>query len=177
MGQADAAAAEEVLANRSPPEALLAKAIQHCKEGGRPERSPLILEWAKWIHKLHQYVTTVDRQSGHVVQQLAITSGRWWVIFTRPHDTFVATGPVATANILVFEGREIIERSDDISDHLARQNLIRDPRNLIQPSQLSAYADRADIVRIYHALWVPETDAGLSRWRPDAGAVDGVCHH
>jgi hypothetical protein len=152
--ESDAAAAEEVLANRSPPEALLAKAIQHCKQGGRPERSPLILEWAKWIHKLHQYVTTVHRQSGHIVQQLAITSGRWWVIFTRPYETFVATGPVSTANILVFEGPEVIERSDNIFDHLARQKLIRDPPNLIQPSQLSAYVDRGGIARLYHALWV-----------------------
>jgi hypothetical protein len=116
--------------------------------------SPVILEWAQWIHKLHQYVTTVHRQSGHFVQQLAITSGRWWVIFTRPYDTFVAAGPVNTVNIRVFEGREVIERSDEIFDHLARRNLIRDPPSLIQPSQLSAYADLADIAKLYHALWV-----------------------
>jgi hypothetical protein len=96
----------------------------------------------------------VHRQSGHVVQRLAITSGRWWVIFTRPYDTFVVAGPVNTANIHVFEGGEVIERSDDIFNYLARHNLIRDPPSLIQPSQLSGYVDRADIVRLYHALWV-----------------------
>ena len=96
----DAGAAEEVFGNRSPPEALIAKAVQHCKEGGQPDKSPLILEWAKWIHKLHQYVTTVHTQSGHSVQRLAITSGRWWVIFTEPYDTFIAAEAVSTANIL-----------------------------------------------------------------------------
>jgi len=83
----NAGAAAQVLANPSSPEALVAKAVEHCKAGGQLDRSPVILEWAKWIHKLHQYVTTVHRQSGHVVQQFAITSGRWWVIFTRPYDT------------------------------------------------------------------------------------------
>lgn len=147
-------AAAQVAASPSSPEALIAKAIEHCKAGGQPGKSPVILEWAEWIYKLHQYVTTVHRESGHVVQQLAITSGRWWVIFTRPYDTFVVAGPVNTVNIRVLEGREVIERSDNIFDHLARQNLIRDPPSLIQPSQLSGYVDRADIVRLYHALWV-----------------------
>jgi hypothetical protein len=150
----NAGAAAQVLANPSSPEALIAKAVEHCKTGGQPDASPLILEWAGWIHKLHQYVTTVHQQSGHIVQQLAITSGRWWVIFTKPYETFVVAGAVNTINIRVFEGREVIERSDEIFNHLARQNLIHDPPSLIQPSQLSAYTDRADIARLYHALWV-----------------------
>ena len=78
-------------------------------------------------------------------------SRRWWVIITRPYDTFVAAGPVNTVNIRVFGGRDVIERSDYSFDHLARQYLIRDPPSLIQPSQLSGYVDRADIAKLYHA--------------------------
>jgi hypothetical protein len=82
----NAGAAAQVAASPSSAGALIAKAIEHCKAGGLPGQSPVILEWAEWIQKLHQYVTTVYRASGHVVHQLAITSGRWWVIFTRPNE-------------------------------------------------------------------------------------------
>lgn len=152
--ESSAGAAAQVQTSPSSPEALIAKAIEHCKTGGQPAQSPIALEWAEWLAKLHQYVTTMHEQSGHVVQRLAITAGRWWVIFTRPSDTFIVAGPVNTVNIRVFEGREVIERSDEIFDQLARGNLIRNPPGLIQPGQLSTYADRADIVRLYHALWV-----------------------
>ena len=33
-------------------EALVAAAVEHCKAGGEPDASPVILEWAGWIHKL-----------------------------------------------------------------------------------------------------------------------------
>lgn len=155
-----AGAAAQVRGNPSSPEALIARAIEHCKNGGEPEKSPVALQWAKWIHKLHQYVTTLHAQSGQVVKRLAITSGRWWVVFSKPQDTFVASGPVNTINIRVFEGREVIERSDEIFDHLARQKLILDPPIPIQPTQLSAYADRANVARVFHALWVARRKDG-----------------
>jgi hypothetical protein len=153
-------AAAQVSTNPSSREALIAKAIEHCKAGGQQNSSPVILEWAEWLHKLHQYVNTVHRQSNHVVQKLAITSGRWWVIFTKPYDTFVISGPVSPANIRVFEGREVIDCSDDIFDHLARQNLISDPPASIQPTQVLAYTSRGDVVRLYHALWVARRKDG-----------------
>jgi hypothetical protein len=36
---------------RSSWEALIAAADEHCKAGGEPDTSPVILEWAGWIHK------------------------------------------------------------------------------------------------------------------------------
>jgi hypothetical protein len=154
VAPSNAGAAAQVLANPSTPEALLAKAAEHCKSGGQPDASPVVPEWAQWMHKLHQYVTTVQQQSGHAVQRLAITSGRWWVIFMNPYDTFVANGPANTRHILAFEDSSVIERSDAIFDQLARRNLIVDPPALIQPSQLLAYTDRANIARLFHGLWV-----------------------
>ena len=60
----------------------------------------------------------------------------------------------------VFTDAEVVERSDDIFDHLARQKLIRDPPSLIQPSQIPAYADRADIAKLYFGLWVARRKDG-----------------
>ncbi|MGV7219339.1 hypothetical protein [Bradyrhizobium sp. UFLA05-112] len=149
-----AGAAQQILASPSNHESLIAKAIEHCKAGGQPNQSPVILEWAQWLHKLHQYVTTLHRQSGHVVQCLAITAGRWWVIFTDPNETFVARGNVTPANIRVIDERDAVAHSDEIFDHLARQTLINDPPDLIQPGQLSTYTAPADVVRLFHALWI-----------------------
>jgi hypothetical protein len=132
VAPSNAEAAAQVLANPSTPEALLAKAAEHCKSGGHPDASPVVHEWAQWMHKLHQYVTTVHRQSGYVVQRLAITSGRWWVIFKNPYDTFIANGRADTRHILVFEDSDVIDCSDAIFDQLARRNLIRDPPALLQ---------------------------------------------
>lgn len=155
-----AGAAAQVRGNPSTPEALIAKAIEHCKAGGGPDKSPVSLQWAKWLDKLHQYVTTLHKQSGQVVKRVAITSGRWWVIFDKPYDTFIAQGLVNTINIRVFEGREVVERSDEIFDRLARHNLILDAPSPIQPTQLRAYADRANVVRLFHALWVARRKDG-----------------
>ena len=111
------------------------------------------------MQKLQQYVTTVQRESGHVVRQLAITSGRWWVIFTRPYDTFAVAGQVSTANIRVFEGREVVERSDDISIN-SRSKISFAIRRSDSAKSIVGYADRADIVRLYHALWIARRKDG-----------------
>ncbi|WP_315730730.1 MULTISPECIES: hypothetical protein [unclassified Bradyrhizobium] len=153
-------AAQQVLTQISSDEALIAKAIEHCKAGGLPNQSPVILEWAEWLHKLHQYVTTLHKQSGHVVQCLAITAGRWWVIFTNPHGTFVAPGKVTESNIRVIDEREAVARSDEIFDCLARSTLINNPPNLIQPSQLLTYVAPAEVTRLFHALWIARKSDG-----------------
>jgi len=153
-------AAQQGRASPSSHEALIAKAIEHCKAGGQPNDSPVILEWAQWLHKLHQYVTTLHKQSGHVVQCLAITSGRWWVIFTDPYDTFIASGIVSPTKIRVIQEHDVVARSDEIFDHLARQNLNQNLPSFIRPSQLSGYAAAADIARLFHALWIARRKDG-----------------
>jgi hypothetical protein len=139
---------------------LIAKAIEHCKEGGAPANSPVLLEWAGWIEKLHQYVRSIHQQSGHKVKRVAITAGRWMVIFIDPFSALVEPGMVNTNHIRLFEDGEIIERSDEIYECLAQEILVDDPPEIIQPAQLSAYASGADVLRVYRALWVARAEAG-----------------
>jgi hypothetical protein len=141
----DVGAAGAVRGNPSSVETLLALVIEHCKSGGKPEESPIAPEWAKWIAKLHQYVTTLHTQSGHTVQRVAITAGRWWIIFTAPYDSFIAQGLVNTKDMLAFDSDEVIARSDEVFSLLARQSLIADPPSPVAPTQISAYADRASV--------------------------------
>jgi hypothetical protein len=156
----DVGAAGAVRGNPSSVETLLALATEHCKSGGKPEESPIAPEWAKWIAKLHQYVTTLHTQSGHTVQRVAITAGRWWIIFTAPYDSFIAQGLVNTKDILAFDSDEVIARSDEVFSLLARQSLIADPPSPVAPTQISAYADRASVARVYHALWIARRKDG-----------------
>jgi hypothetical protein len=80
--------------------------------------------------------------------------------FRQPIRNIVEPGRVSTTGILLFRDREIVDRSDEIYDLLARSNLIRSPPDFIQPGQLSAYANSADVARLYRALWVARRNDG-----------------
>ncbi len=150
----EAASAKLGSRNYQSPEALIAAAIEHCKAGGKPDESPVILEWASWIQKLHQYVRAVHERSSHKVKRVAITAGRWLVVFTDPFATFVEHGSVSTVTIRIFRDREVVERSDEIYDNLAKEILDDDPPEFVQPGQLQAYLTAADVIRLFRALWV-----------------------
>jgi hypothetical protein len=140
--------------SQSSSEALIAAAVEHCKAGGEPDASPVILEWARWIHKLHQYVRAVHGQSGHKVRRVAITAGRWVIVFADPFATFVENRAVSTATIHAFLDHEVVERSDEIYDYLAQDILVDDPPEFLHPSQLSAYIAGVDASAVFRALWI-----------------------
>jgi hypothetical protein len=135
-------------------EALIAAAVEHCKAGGEPHASPVILEWVGWIHKLHQYVRAVHEQSGHKVKRVAITAGRWAIVFADPFATFVENSAVSTTTIHAFLDHEVVERSDEIYDYLAQDILVDDPPEFLQPTQLSAYIAGVDAIALFRALWI-----------------------
>lgn len=73
----------------SSPISLICAAIEHCKAGGNLNDSPVTLEWAGYIAKLHQYVTGIKNESGHIVTRVAALSGQWLVIFNEPGSIFL----------------------------------------------------------------------------------------
>ena len=68
--------------------------------------------------------------------------------------------PQTAADILAFDSDEVIARSDEVFSLLARQSLIADPPSPVAPTQISAYADRASVARVYHALWIARRKDG-----------------
>jgi len=156
-------------------DALLVKAIEHYKKTGSPNNSPVTREWADTIEQLHSYIVAVHRQSGHRVPRVAITSGRWMVIFLNPYETFVETGDVSTRSLKIFNDGEIVDRSDEIYDCLARAFLIDDLPDYIQPAQLSGYVNASTVRRIFHALWIARKNDGAHfQLRPQISLYPGI---
>jgi hypothetical protein len=133
---------------------LIARAVDHVKNGGAESSSPVSVEWARWIAKLHDYVRTVRQNSGYCVQRVAITSGQWIVIFCDPIAAFLQEGGVSETSILCFRDDKLIAQSDEIHDWLARGSLIRHPPEPLRPAQLTAYIDASNVVNAFRALWI-----------------------
>ena len=133
---------------------VLARAIDHVKQGDDVKSSPVTQEWAEWITQLRQYVRVVRETSGHSPQRAVITSGQWLVIFCNPAAAFLDDGSAANTPILCFYRKDLIKRSDEIHEALAWKALIRDPPEQLRPAQLRSYISASDVTNIFHALWV-----------------------
>lgn len=133
---------------------VVARAVDHLKEGGDVASSPVTREWAEWIEKLRDYVSSAREHSGHRVKRVAITSGRWLVIFCDPVLAFLEPGRAADSGILCFREGDLVQQSDEIHDWLARAALVSKPPERLRPAQLRAYVAGNDIAETFHALWV-----------------------
>lgn len=142
------------------PDALIAKAIEHHKKHQTIENSPVTREWAESIEQLYDYIVAIHRPGGHRVPCVAITSGRWLVIFLNPYDTFVAAGDVSTRSLKLFDEGELVERSDEIFDCLVQCYLVGVLPDFIQPAQLPGYVRQGHAKRAFHALWIARKDDG-----------------
>jgi hypothetical protein len=114
----------------------------------------------KSIQQLYDYVTAVFAQSGHRVARVAITAGRWLVIFTEPYVAFGEAGAVDPSTIRLFEGRAIVEQSDVIYDLLARSALVDDLPQIIEPTEVTNHASLAETVRVFRAIWIARRKDG-----------------
>jgi len=133
---------------------LIARAVDHVNKGEAASSSPVTLEWTRWIAKLRDYVKTVHENSGYCAQRVVITSGQWLVIFYNPAAAFLEDGAATDSGVLCFSGDELLERSDQIHDLLARETLIRDPPERLRPTQLTAYLAPSDVAHVFCALWI-----------------------
>ena len=149
----------------SRPISLICAAVEHHKARGNLKDSPVTLEWAGYIAKLHQYVTSIKYESGHIVTRVAILSGQWLVTFSNPESIFLAPTKVDPYHIGIYRGRELITHAEAIFNQLARCSIIDAFPETIRPSLLPAFIDIVDIKRAYRALWVSRKNTGAS-WKP-----------
>ncbi|MGP9812928.1 hypothetical protein ACTZWT_15585 [Rhodopseudomonas sp. NSM] len=139
---------------------LIAAAITHCKAKGDEASRPVLKEWYEWLGKLVDYVRGMHVQSGHVVPKVAISSGRWLVVFTDPANAFIADSDVEPSRILIFDIENYVEFSGEIFDLLARSQLVRDPPVYINCEQILAHASDASVRRVFRAAWVSRVRSG-----------------
>jgi hypothetical protein len=144
---------------------LICAAIEHCKAGGKPEDSPVTLEWANYLAKLQQYVMTVRNESGHVVTRVAMLSGQWLVTFNDTEAIFLRPEKFNPLLVSIYRGRELVTKAEAIFDQLARSSINDVFPAMVRPSLLQAYIRTADIKGAYRALWISRQSTGAS-WRP-----------
>lgn len=139
---------------------LIAAAITHCKAKGDEATRPVLKEWYEWLGKLVDYVRGMHVQSGHLVPKVAISAGRWLVVFTDPANAFIADGDVEPSRILIFNIENYVELSAEIFELLARSELVRDPPVYINCEQSLAYVSDASVRRVFRAMWVRRVRSG-----------------
>jgi hypothetical protein len=139
---------------------LIVAGLQHCKSRAPDGESPVTAEWTEWLGALLKYVKAIHAESGHIVSRVAISSGQWLVVFSDPEAIFLKEGNIPDAAIRVFVGPEIIEKSDEIFDLIARWVVTEDVPAYIRPSQLPSFTTSAEIIRAYRALWVTREAQG-----------------
>jgi hypothetical protein len=146
-----------VLANRKAREnishvELIMMTLVHCKGNEDEALCPVSLEWRAWLLKLIQYVTAVKRESGHLVDSVAISSGQWVVVFSDPTNAFADKGAVNAGSISVFRIEDYVAKSDDIYRKLAKRHLVGAPPPFIRPEQVAK--------RLFLGLWLYRSTTG-----------------
>lgn len=158
-------ASAAVLANRREGEdlthvQLVAMALVHCKANEDEAQCPVSLEWRGWLLKLIQYVTAVRRESGHLVNSVAISSGQWVVVFSDPANAFVDKGLVDVKSISVFRIENYVAESDDLYRQLARSHLVSAPPSFIRPEEIAAHLSVRAARKVFLGVWIHRSTTG-----------------
>lgn len=133
--------------------ALLGQGINHWRNGGGPERSPLAGEWHDHIKQVGGYVRGLRETYGHTLPRAVITSGRWMVVFLDPVQAFV-DGPVEDVKIKIFHKQNYKAQAGEIFDLLSKKALATETPFSVRPTQVPDYLTSASLVACFHALHV-----------------------
>lgn len=66
-------------------------------------------EWNKWLRDLRDYVRSIHAPRQKIPTRVAITNGKWLILFLDPSDAFLEIGRLNPNRILVFENEDDIE--------------------------------------------------------------------
>ena len=150
----------------SRPISLICAAIEHCKAGGKPEDSPVTLEWAELSRQTSPIRHDRKRRKWprrhtpcHALRAMARDLQRSCSHFFGYRES---STPFLSAS---FRETELVTHAEVIFDELARNSIIDVFPAMVRPSLLPAYIRTADVNRVYRALWVSRHPAGPS-WKP-----------
>lgn len=145
-------------------EVLLAKAIQHIRDGKVEDTSPVIAEWDKYLRQVYGYVKALKELYHHDLPRAVIISGEWLVIFKRPVETFL--GAVRPNDIRVITRSEYRESSVEILKLLHRTALTKDAPIPLRPTQLKNYVKFDEITGAYQGLHLHYERTGSKFFAP-----------
>ena len=140
---------------------VLANAIDHWREGGKTEKSPLAGEWPDYIVQVGNYVSRLYRLHGHRLPRAVICSGEWIVVFVEPVAAFVE-GPAQSNSIKFFEKRNYKGDATKLYDLLSKDSLVEETPPRVRPTEISNFLTRDTLDKCFHAVLVSYETAGSS---------------
>lgn len=109
-------------------------------------------EWNKWLRDIKDYVRSVHEQTQNVPCRVVITNGDWLVLFLDPSDSFLETGTINSAAVLVFTDRWDIEaRYSELFNNLEFGSVLDKTRPLA-PGELAFHIEGTELDRVMHGL-------------------------
>ncbi|WP_354681957.1 hypothetical protein [Cupriavidus necator] len=101
---------------------LISEALGILKSGSRP--TAVLAQWAEWLSDLQTYVRSLGLLQRTTLRRVAITAGRWLIIFADPLACFVDDGAPGPGGIHCYTSlAEIVDRHSQIYRLLARRRL------------------------------------------------------
>ena len=141
--------------------ALLAAAIGAIN---RDTASGLVAEWDEYLTDLRGYVRSLAVRGHAELKRVAISSGRWMIVFRDPHGLFDSQSP-APDNIDCFDSFEdMMARHGRLYDLLHRRQLV---------DTLPTVLDIDEVVRLVRPTAVRATSRGVVLFTQDVGAERG----
>ncbi|TWB12179.1 hypothetical protein FBZ99_107229 [Rhizobium sp. ERR 1071] len=151
---------------REQPGDLIIRAIEHVKNGGEKESSPVIGAWHDYLSQVLKYVKSLKDQHGHDLARVLLTSGQWMVIFEHPSRTFLGTNNADPSDIILLREADYVAHSTDILDLLGRHKIAATIPSTLRPAQLGTFVKADDVARLFHGLHVRYEASGSSRFEP-----------
>lgn len=146
---------------------LLVAAIQHIREDGTKQKSPVTAMWHDYLHQMNGYVHDLKNSKGHDLPCAVLSSGNWLVVFKNPTATFV-DGEINDEQFEIFVENEYVENADKLFALLSKANLASDVPSSLRPSQLPDYITAGSISGVFHGLHITYESSGTElyehRW-------------
>ena len=109
-------------------------------------------EWNGWLTDVKDYVRSVHKQTQNIPRRVVITNGDWLVLFLDPSDSFLETGTINSAAVLVFtDNLDIEARYSELFNTLEFESVLDKTRPLV-PGELAFHIEGTALDRVMHGL-------------------------
>lgn len=124
----------------------------------------LLALWTGWLNDVIGYVKSLSPADQQRIARVAITAGRWLIIFESPFAAFVAEGVPDPDCIMCFQSFEEMEQgSEKIFDLLSRGRLIDTLPLTMTPGEALEVLQPADIKAMFRGVVVTTQMVGPVR--------------
>ena len=124
----------------------------------------ILASWADWLNDLIVYVRSLSRDHQQRLARVAITAGRWLIVFESPQAAFVANGTPDQEEVSCFRSfEEMIDGSDKIFELLNRGQLVDTLPLTMTPGEALAVLQPGAIQSLFRGVVVKTQIVGPVR--------------